>query len=627
MLGLKDDTVTEGLILSYQGGYTGKLLRVDLTSRELREEKLSDETLRKFLGGSSLGAKILYDELDPSVGPLDPDNLLIFLTGPLTGTMCPSCGRYCVCTRSPLTDIWAEAHAAGYWGPELKFAGFDGIVIKGKSERPVYLWIKDGVYELRDAAALWGRDTYETEAVLRKGLQDEKVKVSCIGQAGERLARISSIMNDMGRAAGRCGVGAVMGSKNLKAVAVRGTKLNVFPVAREAQLKEYLRKIYVSIRSHPTVQIYTSYGTDGIMSMMHEYGDVPIKYFTKGEWTDGVRKLCGETMSKTILYKQYACYRCLIACGREVNVKDGKYAGLMGAGPEYETCASLGMLCMNDNLEAVSKANDLCNRYGLDTISTGNVIAFAMECYEKRLITKDEVGLDLTWGNADAIVEMVNRIGKREGFGAVLGEGVRIASERIGKGAGGFAVHVKGLEVPMHDPRAFKGMGLQYATSHRGACHLRGMMYHIEQGERVPDLGIHKRYERFTVDDKAEPVIAMQNWHDVLDAMIMCKFAIVPPASVLAMLQMVTGWDYKLPDLLKAGERAYNLKRLINARYGMTKKDDTLPKRLLLEPLPDGGCKGSVVELDRMLPEYYRLRGWDAEGMPTPEKLRELGLP
>ena len=612
--------------MSYQGGYAGKILRVDLSTGQMRVDGLPENLLRKFIGVSALGAKIIYDELDPSIGPLDPDNLLIFLTGPLTGTMCPSCGRYCVCTRSPLTNIWAEAHAAGYWGPELKFAGFDGIVIKGKSERPVYLWIKDGAYELKDAAALWGRDAYETEEALRKELQDEKVKVSCIGQAGERLARISSIMNDMGRAAGRCGVGAVMGSKNLKAIAVRGTKMNVFPVAREAQLKEYLRKIYVSIRSHPTVQIYTSYGTDGIMSMMHEYGDVPIKYFTRGEWTNGVRKLCGETMSKTILYKQYACYRCLIACGREVKVTNEKY-GVLGAGPEYETCASLGMLCMNDNLEAVSKANDLCNRYGLDTISTGNVIAFAMECYEKGLITKEGVGLCLTWGNADAIIEMVNKIGKSEGFGAILGEGVRRAAERIGKGAEEFAVHVKGLEVPMHDPRAFKGMGLQYATSHRGACHLRGMMYHIEQGERVPDLGIHKRYERFTVDDKAEPVIAMQNWHDVLDSMIMCKFAIVPPASVLAMLQMVTGWDYKLPDLLKAGERAYNLKRLINARYGMTKKDDTLPKRLLLEPLPDGGCKGSVVELDRMLPEYYRLRGWDAEGMPTLEKLRELGLP
>ena len=609
-----------------EGGYVGKLLRVDLNNGELKEQPLEVEKLRGYLGGSALGARILYDELDPSVEPLSPDNLLIFMTGPLTGTACPSCGRYCVCTRSPLTNIWAEAHAAGYWGPELKFAGFDGIVFKGKAEKPTYLMVKDGGYELRDAGALWGRDTYETEGVLRKELNDEKVKVACIGQAGERLARISSIMNDLGRAAGRCGVGAVMGSKNLKAIAVRGTRMNVFPAAREAQLREYLRKIYVSIRSHPTVQIYTSYGTDGIMSMMHEYGDVPIKYFTKGEWSEGEKKINGEAMSKTILHKQYACYRCLVACGREVKVTTGKYSGLAGAGPEYETCAAFGMLCMNDDLGAIAKANDLCNRYGLDTISTGNMVAFAMECYERGLLSKEDLGMELRWGDPDAIVEMVRRIGEGEGVGAVLGEGVRRASERIGKGADEFAIHVKGLEVPMHDPRAFKGMGLQYATSHRGACHLRGMFYHIEQGERVPDLGIHKRYERFTVDDKAEPVIAMQNWHDVLDSLIMCKFAMVAPASALAMLQLVTGWEVKLQELIKVGERAYNLKRLINVRYGMTAKDDTLPKRLLSMPLSDGGCKGMVVELERMLPSYYRTRGWDEGGVPTREKLMDLGL-
>lgn len=613
--------------MSFQGGYAGRLLRVDLSSGQICEEPLDERKLKSYIGGSSLGARILYDELDPSVEPLSPENLLVFMTGPLTGTACPSCGRYCVCTRSPLTGIWAEAHAAGYWGPELKFAGFDGIIFRGRAAKPSYLLVKDGVCQLKDASHLWGKDTYETELALRRELNDEKVRVACIGQAGERLSKISSIMNDLGRAAGRCGVGAVMGSKNLKAVAVRGTKMVVFPAAREAQLREYLRKIYVSIRSHPTVQIYTSYGTDGIMSMMHEYGDVPIKYFTRGEWAEGERKINGEAMAKTILHKQYACYRCLVACGREIKVSSGRYAGLAGAGPEYETCAAFGLLCMNDDLGAIAKANDLCNRYGLDTISTGNAVAFAMECYERGLIGRDEVGMELRWGDAEAIVELVRRIGEREGFGALLGEGVREASQRIGKGAEELAVHVKGLEVPMHDPRAFKGMGLQYATSHRGACHLRGLFYHIEQGERVPDLGIHKRYERFTVDDKAEPVVAMQNWHDVVDSLIMCKFAMVAPASALAMLQMVTGWDMKLQEFLKVGERAYNLKRLINLRYGMTAKDDNLPKRLLTMPLPDGGCKGMVVELERMLPHYYRARGWDDDGVPTQEKLRELGLP
>uniref|UniRef100_A0A7C3J2M4 Aldehyde ferredoxin oxidoreductase n=1 Tax=Candidatus Methanomethylicus mesodigestus TaxID=1867258 RepID=A0A7C3J2M4_9CREN len=608
------------------GGYAGKILRVDLGDETIETEVLKDDVLRTYIGGSSLCARILYDELDPSIGPLDPGNMLIFMTGPLTGTTCPSCGRYCVCTRSPLTGIWAEAHSAGYWGPELKFAGFDGIIVVGKANAPVWLWIKDGKCELRDASTVWGMDTYKTEDCLKKELDDQKAKVACIGPAGERLVRISSIMNDKGRAAGRCGVGAAMGSKKLKAIVVRGTRINVFPAAKEAQLREFLRKIYVTIRSHPTVQIYASYGTDGIMGMMHEYGDVPIKYFTKGEWEGGANNLCGEAMAKTILEKQYSCYRCIIACGREIKIKEGKYAGLEGAGPEYETAAAFGLLCMNSDLQSVAKANDLCNRYGLDTISTGNVIAFAMECYEKGLISKEDIGFELKWGDADAIVEMVRQIGEREGIGALLGEGVKRLSERIDKGAQDFAVHVKGLEVPMHDPRAFKGMGLQYATSHRGACHLRGMFYHIEQGERVPDLGIHKRYERFTVEDKPQPVIAMQNWHDVLDSLIMCKFAILPPASVVAMLSMVTGYDYKLQEAIKAGERAYNLKRLINIRYGIGRKDDTLPKRMLSEPLPDGGCSGMVVELDKMLPEYYRLRGWDENGVPTPQKLIELGL-
>lgn len=603
------------------------MLRVDLSTGGIEEETLREDCLRKWIGGSSLGAKIIYDELDPSVGALDPDNVLVFMNGPLTGTMCPSCGRYCVCTRSPLTGIWAEAHSAGYWGPELKFAGFDGIVFKGRAPKPTFLWIRDGICELRDASRIWGRDTYDTEDALRQELQDPKIKVASIGQAGEKLSRISAIMNDKGRAAGRCGVGAVMGSKNLKAVAVRGTKMSVYPVAKEAMLKDYLRKLYVTIRSHPTVQIYASYGTDGIMSMMHEYGDVPIKNFTKGEWAEGVKSLCGEAMSKTILEKQYACYRCIIACGREIKIDGGKYGSLRGAGPEYETASAFGMMLMNSDLHAVSKANDLCNRYGLDTISTGNAIAFAMECFDRGLVTREEVGADLRWGNADAMLDLVRMMGERRGFGALLGEGVKRAAERIGRGAEDFAMHVKGLEMPMHDPRAFKGMGLQYATSHRGACHLRGMFYHIEQGERVPDLGIHKRYERFTVDDKAAPVIAMQNWHDVLDSLIMCKFAIVPPASVVAMLSMATGWDIKLPEVVQAGERAYNLKRLINIRYGMTRRDDTLPKRILTEPLQDGGSRGMVVELDRMLPDYYRIRGWDAEGVPSPEKLKELGLP
>jgi aldehyde:ferredoxin oxidoreductase len=609
------------------GGYVGKTLRVDLSTEEVKEIQFDEKDLQLFIGGSGLAAKIIYDEVPRKIEPFDPENRLVFMTGPLTGTISPSSGRYCVCTRSPLTGIWAEAHSAGFWGPELKFAGYDGIILQGKSDSPVYLWIHDGEVEIKKAQHLWGKDTYTTENDIKRELNDPNVKVACIGPAGEKLVRFASIINDAGRAAGRCGVGAVMGSKLLKAIAVRGTKVSIIKAARDEMLREFLRRIYITVRSHPTVQIYASYGTAGIMTMMHEYGDVPVKNFSRGAWPEGIEKICGETMSKTILKKQTSCYRCLIACGRYIRVDSGPYCNVEGSGPEYETCAAFGALLLNDNLESIAKANDLCNRYGLDTISTGNSIGFAMECYEKGLISKKDTGdVNLTWGNHEAIIKMIHKIALREDFGSVLAEGVKRASEKIGDGAEKFAIHVKGLEIPMHDPRAFKGMGLQYATSHRGGCHLRGLVYQIEQGERIPDLGIHKRYERFSTEEKASIVIAMQNWYDVLDSLIMCKFAVLPPASVNAILSMVTGWAIKLPELLDTGERTYNLKRVFNLRCGITHRDDTLPQRFLREPLPDGGCKGEVVELNKMLPEYYQLRGWTNEGVPTREKLDSLKL-
>jgi len=607
-------------------GYVGRILRVNLNESRISSEPLNEEELNKYIGGSGLASKIIYDELGPSVNPLSPDNLLVFMTGPLTGTASPSCGRYCVCTKSPLTGLWAESHSAGFWGPELKFAGYDGIILEGRADHPLYLSIIDGRAELKDASGLWGKDIHQTESLLQRELGYNDVKVASIGQAGERGVLFASIINDLGRAAGRCGVGAVMGSKRLKAIAVKGSKIRVIPAAREKMLNEFLRRIYVTIRSHPTAQIYASYGTDGIMSMMHEYGDVPIKYFTKGSWPEGIEKICGEAMAKSILKKQWACYRCIIACGRHVTI-NGSDSEKEGAGPEYETCASLGSLCMNSDLNVIATGNDLCNRYGMDTITAGSVIAFAMECYERGLISSKETdGLALQWGDGVAIIQMLHKIGMNDGFGAVLSKGVREASKIIGKGAESFALHVKGLEIPMHDPRAFKGLGLQYATSHRGACHLRGLVYHIEQGERIPDLGIHKRYQRFTSEDKPFPVIAVQNWHDVLDSLIMCKFAVLPPGSVLSMLNMVTGWEMKLNDLITVGERTYNLKRVFNLACGASRRDDTLPKRLLEEPLAEGGSKGEVVELEKMLDGYYSLRGWDVNGVPTRQKLEELGL-
>jgi len=612
-------------------GYIGQLLRVDLSTNTLKTEALDLDLAKKYLGGSGLSGRIIYDEAPPEVSPFDPDNRLVFMTGPITGTIAPAFGRYVVCTRSPLTGIWAEAHSAGFWGPELKFANFDGIVIQGKAEFPVYLWIKDGEAEIKSAERIWGRDTFETETLIKKELGEERLRVACIGPAGERLVKIANVMNDLAegtaRTAGRCGTGAVMGSKNLKAIAVLGTRYSVLPAARDELLKEYVKKIHITIRSHPTVQIYASFGTDGIMNMMHEYGDVPIKYWTEGYWPEGVDKISGEAMARRILVKQNACYRCPIACRRYVKVSEGQYQTVEGEGPEYESAASLGALCLNDNLESIAKANELCNRYGIDTISTGSVMAFAMECRQRGLITDhDTDGVDLRWGNHQAMIEMLHKIARREGFGATLAEGVKRAAEIIGHRADEFAMHVKGLEIPMHDPRAFKGMGLQYATSHRGACHLRGLVYEIEQGGRIPDLGIHERVERFPVEGKARIVITMQNWHEVLDSLIMCKFAFLPPGSVAAIFSMVTGWTVRHQELIEAGERSWNVKRAFNIKCGVTAKDDTLPRRLLSEPLRNGGSKGQIVELDKMLPQYYRLRGWTPNGVPTKEKLDSLGL-
>lgn len=609
--------------MHFKGGYVGRILRVDLNKLRVSVEPLNREAVGRFIGGSGYAAWLIYRETPMSIDPLSPENRLVFMTGPLTGTITPSAGRYVVCALSPLTGIWAESHSAGFWGPELKFAGFDGIVVEGGSIKPVYLWIHDGDCEIRDASHLWGLDTYTCEEVLRKELGSE-VKVACIGPAGERLVRYANVINDRGRAAGRCGLGAVMGSKKLKAVAVLGSVRSI-PAAEERRLLSYIRRLYVTIRSHPTVQIFSSYGTDGIMEMMHEYGDVPIKHFTLGAW-DGIRKLTGEVMAKTILKRNWACFRCPIACGRIVEVKKGPYRTEEGMGPEYETVASLGALCLNDNLKAIAKANELCNRYGVDTITTGVCIAFLMECCDRGLAPRRVDGLNIRWGDPDLILKLIRRIALREGVGNLLAEGVRRMGEALGGDAKVLAMHVKGLEIPMHDPRAFKGMGLQYATSHRGACHLRGEVFLIEQGERMPDLGIHERVYRFDLETKPRIVKTMQDWHDVLDSLILCKFAYIPPAAVAAILSMVVGKRVTVGELMETGERIYNLKRVICVLRGVSSKDDTLPARLLEEPLTEGGAAGQVVELNRMLSEYYKLRGWDENGIPTREKLEKLNL-
>jgi len=604
-------------------GYTGKILRIDLTQNEIKEEDLKIEDIDNFIGGIGLATKIICSEVNPNIDPFDPLNILVFMTGPLTGTMVPTTGRYVVAAKSPLTNGWGEAHAGGFFGVKLKRAGYDGIVIKGKANSPVYIYINDDKVEIRDASKYWGMDIFKTDLNLKDELGKE-FSIATIGPAGEKLARIACIASDITpdgpRIAGRTGMGAIMGSKNLKAIAVKGTK-NIL-VANAQELRNTLRRILPSIMSSATVQYQALYGTAGEMWVLYKaYGDVPIKNFSLGEW-DGVENIIGEAMAKTVFKGHRGCYNCPIKCWKIVETENG-----LVRAPEYETIASFGTMLLINDPHFLVKANILCNKYGIDTISTGSTIAWAMECYEKGILNKEDLnGLELQWGNKDAIQKLIQLIGERKRIGKILSEGVRVASAIIGKGSEKFALHVKGLEVPMHDPRAFQGMGLQYATSNRGACHLQGFVLRIEQGERVLDLKIYERYNRFDTEGKGRIVALMEDWHQILESMIICKFFPVPPTYVATFYTLVTGKTKKLPELIETGTRIFNLQRMFNIACGISKKDDTLPQRLLEEPLNEGACKGQVVKLEPMLKEYYQYRGWDENGYPTKEILEKLGL-
>ncbi|MEM2210342.1 MAG: aldehyde ferredoxin oxidoreductase family protein [Nitrososphaerales archaeon] len=607
-------------------GYVGKVARIDLSKSSVIEERMPDSILKMYIGGSGLGAKILYDETGPETDPFSPDNRLIFMTGPLTGTKVPLSGRHEVISKSPLTGIYGEADVGGYWGTELKKAGYDGLVIIGKAEKPTYLWICDGSIVFRKAEHVWGMDTYDSDEVLKKET-DSKAVIACIGPAGERLARIAAIMHDGkdGRAAGRCGLGAVMGSKNLKAIVVRGS--GEVSIADEEGLIKSIKELSPMIIQN--AKALHDFGTSGGVITIEKLGDLPIKNWVKGKWEEGAQKISGQTMAETILTGRFYCSACIIGCGRRVKIEKGPYAPVDGAGPEYETVAGLGAMCLIDNLEAIAKGNELCNRYGLDTISTGAVIALAMEAYERGVISKkDTGGVELTWGNANAMITMIEKIGKREGFGWLLGEGVKRIGEKI-TGISDAVLHVKGMELPFHDPRAYNSVGLGYATSNRGACHLQGLTHIFERSVTMPDIGYPEIQDRFGVDNKGEFVAKLQNLMSMMDSLKLCKFlffAGIKISHIIQWLKLVTGWDMSVDEFMKTGERIYNLKRMYNVRCGISKKDDTLPLRILTLRRGEGGAADNLPPLDKMLKQYYQYRGWDDNGIPKAEKLLELGI-
>ncbi|MBW1674078.1 MAG: aldehyde ferredoxin oxidoreductase family protein [Deltaproteobacteria bacterium] len=609
-------------------GLMGKILRVNLTEGKILKEEIPEEMAKKFLGGRGLASKYLFDENRPGIDPLGPENKLIFMSGLVTGTASPSASRYSVVTKSPLTNIWAQSSSGGRWGVDLKHSGFDGIIFEGISEKPVYLVIDNEKAELRDATDFWGKNVSETTELLKQKL-GETFNIASIGIAGENLVRYAAIMNDLHRAAGRCGVGAVMGSKRLKAIAVRGARK--IQIADERAFKKVADKQFELLGESILGAGLEAYGTNLVLDMVNVCGGLPTRNWQTGVCSF-VEKINGEALSEKVLVRPVGCFACPIKCGRDSEIRKGPYAGQKGEGPEYESVGTFGAMCDISDLEAITMAHYLCNDYGLDTISTGSTIAFIMECFEKGIITKESTGgMEIYFGNSETMIKLVHKIAKREGVGDLLAEGTRRIAQRLGQGSERFAMNVKGLELAAYDSRAAKITGLAFATANRGGDHVTAYV----QGPTFlasPFLVIEESEIKDPLQENPEEAKVVKDMEDALtvfDAAGSCKFMgmSLDAKEWSDIIAALTGWEFGVEEFRKTGERIYNLERAFNVREGLTRADDTLPKRLLEEPLPEGPAVGQVNKLEIFLDPYYEFRGWDkTTGKPTPEKLRELGL-
>ncbi len=604
-----------------------RLLRVNLGTGKVEVRELAQETVEKYYGGAGLAARILYEETDVSTDPLGPDNVLLASTGPYTGTSVPSSSRHHLMSRSPLTGFLGESNVGGSWGVHFKKAGFDGLLVSGKADSPVYLFIHEGGVEIRDARPVWGKDSYDSAAWL-KGETSREATVAVIGPAGERLAGMASIphIGRIVRAAARTGLGAVMGSKNLKAMVVHGT--GDIPIADQESLEESVKALLPHIRK--ATETFGKYGTSGGIDNYEKIGNFPIKNWREGRW-EGAAKISGVAMYNTVLSGRKACLLCPIACGRHVRLTEGPYAPLDCEGPEYESIGTLGGECLVDDLGAICKANELCNRYGLDTMSVGSVIAFAMEAFEKGILTlKDTEGVALNWGSAEALIAMIHKIGRREGIGELMGEGSRKMAETLGRNAIEFAVQVKGLEPSAHDPRRFFSQALSYATAARGACHNASWSHPYEMALNMPEIGIPEAQDPYQVEGKAEFTVTMQNFMCVMDTLLICRFTQVGKAVTVQnqvdWLNWITGRQVDVGEFMKTGERVFNLKRLYNTRLGVSRKDDFLPPRFMTLKRTGEGLTNRLPPMGQLLSDYYACRGWTEDGIPTPEKCAELGL-
>jgi aldehyde:ferredoxin oxidoreductase len=601
--------------MSVYGGYYGKLLRIDLGSGTVSEQEVSSDLMENYLGGRGIASKILMDELEEGVDPLEPENKIIFITGPLTGTLVPTTSRLCISAKSPLTNLLGSGFCGGNFGPELKFCGYDGLIIDGKAQKPVYIFLKDDTAEIRDASSLWGKDVFETETLIKYELGDLCIEVACIGQAGENMVRYACVVHHQHFVVGRRGMGAVMGSKNLKAVAIKGTR-GIDVTSSPAQTIKLYNQILEIMKENPVVSLFQDHGTAASVGLVNELGFMPTRNFQTGFFDE--MSALDEKAFFELSVRPFSCWGCPVYCRRLLKGKE-----VLWSRPEHQTTFALGTLLDNRDTEEVMRANLLCNKHGLDSISTGGTIAFAMECFQRGIITeKDTDGLELSWGNSKAINKLIEKIAFRNGFGDTLAEGSKRAAEKIQKGSDAYAMQVKGLEVPGYDPRGAKGIGLNYATATRGADH--------NDGWTIAEELFVEGVDRLTVEGKAKLTMEIQDKSKTIDSAIFCMFALdfgYTLEFISTSIKKITGMEMSPEKIEEIGERISNLERIFALRNGYRgRRDDVVPERFISEELPSGASQGQKLDLSTMLKEYYILRDWDEDGYPTERKLRALGL-
>ena len=593
------------------------ILKIDLTRRVISHYDIPADWQADYLGGASLAARILFEHLTLAMDPLSPSAPLLILNGPLSGTAGPSVGRFVVCGKSPLTGLWAESNCGGFWGPELRMAGYDGVWITGQADQPVYIFIQDKVVEIRDAAPVWGCDTYETQAILKKETGIPGLRVLGIGVAGEARIPYALLLCDHGRVAGRTGLGAVMGAKNLKALVVKGSsKVPVLEVEKFGILRSEANR---ALKTDAMTGVLNSLGSAGAADYFNYLGEQPKKYFSVGS-LDGADNISGSSVAETILVGKSACHACVIACGRVVRLEDGEKR----KGPEYETLVGFGPnLGMTDPATA-TRLGELCDRYGMDVISMSGTIGLAMRLYELGVVSGSDCdNLDLSWGNVDAVEACIHMTVQRQGFGKILALGARKLAEHFN--APDEAIQVNGMELAYHDPRGASGMAIVYATSPRGACHNQSDYFLADIGQVESSAGL-EFFDRHAGAEKAANVARHQDFRSVNNSLVLCMFANVPVETMVSLVNSACEFTLTVADLLRAGERAWNLKRMINLKLGLTRANDTLPKPLL-KAYSDGGAAGYVIPFEEMMNAYYQARGWNSEtGEPFSTKLEELGL-